>query len=854
MACGIQQIVVRLFIFNTIAIVCHMGCFRYKSHSSPARQLRNAQRRSLRKCLPSSGEPLGAGAVGNVDPLSEVSAKNDAATGEQGISPALGSLDLSGAIGLLSRIADCVLEAPGKLGAIAQALCMIDVSCGSRQRDIFPLALPVAHAKSLDARLTVTEWILLQPFVNAVVAGPNFMYGIPLPLKTVTRHTAAQSNVIRTVARKCVDLVCRIAAAEADPMRMCIDTFLQPPANVARPSLVAERVDNISAAGTCDPMPYLTPAVAAQVADPGKIFPSGARGSLNFGLAKDVVRAEYISLVVTQLRCGKLGLASHIKGGGTVFPVFKSDGFNLREVWHGHAVSLCAARPPKPRLLASPTALLALEATASQPLRVSKRDGRCFFDQLCLPRGLRQYMGRPSVSTKELVAIGGLSMSELLAFIEPGSDFSVTQWWPVSRVWSMGFAWSSYIAQEVMLGICNDSGLRSDLALSTDQPAPLDLSLSFAVTTDDIMIFSNAGAGTSLAAASRVENGLAAAGVQKHAGKDINDVTDCTCVGVVLEHGVTWAPPGSKIALLMNAMLHFFHHRAAAPGIVARYMGVVQWFDLLQRCKLSTYQEVYSFARRDAPWIRQPLPDDVVVELLLGVVLAPFWSGDLLREFLSLVGASDASSSFGFGGAVAYLLVEDVRGMSRLAERAGDYIVMGDTTEVESTVLGHRHSLGLQSSQFSTAFSIKKKADAHINVLEGEAYILLLKWFLRSVARHGKRTAALLDSKVWLGAAAKGRSSSRALNRLCRRAGALIMAGDLDMCLIFVPSVENPSDAPSRGVHRRPLMRRASLKMKRAPVRSRLVKHLPHIDASYRRLRATGLISPTSSGSSSTSL
>ena len=59
----------------------------------------------------------------------------------------------------------------------------------------------------------------------------------------------------------------------------------------------------------------------------------------------------------------------------------------------------------------------------------------------------------------------------------------------------------------------------------------------------------------------------------------------------------------------------------------------------------------------------------------------------------------------------------------------------------------------------------------------------------------------LIDSAVWLGAAAKGRSSTR-LNKLLRKVAALELAGELQVHLILVPSAENPSDAPSRGVRR----------------------------------------------------
>ena len=127
------------------------------------------------------------------------------------------------------------------------------------------------------------------------------------------------------------------------------------------------------------------------------------------------------------------------------------------------------------------------------------------------------------------------------------------------------------------------------------------------------------------------------------------------------------------------------------------------------------------------------------------------------------------------------------------------------------TRLGTPHTIDMQKSDFVHVFSVRKKWPAHINYLEGTAFIMLLRWILRSRANHSSRVVILVDSAVWLGTAAKGRSSTM-LNRLLRRAAALEMAGDLTVHVVLVPSAENPSDIPSRGVRvKRPrkLLRRS---------------------------------------------
>ena len=154
---------------------------------------------------------------------------------------------------------------------------------------------------------------------------------------------------------------------------------------------------------------------------------------------------------------------------------------------------------------------------------------------------------------------------------------------------------------------------------------------------------------------------------------------------------------------------------------------------------------------------------------------------------------------FGFGASYASLDREVVRAMARVAEKQGDFVVLdGNDSQAYSSRLGQPHKFGLPQASFTHILSVKRKKLAHINILEGEAFVLLLRWILRSRTRHSARLVILVDSAVWLGAAAKGRSST-ALNRLLRKAAALQMAGNLMTYLVLVPSAENPSDAPSRG-------------------------------------------------------
>ena len=127
---------------------------------------------------------------------------------------------------------------------------------------------------------------------------------------------------------------------------------------------------------------------------------------------------------------------------------------------------------------------------------------------------------------------------------------------------------------------------------------------------------------------------------------------------------------------------------------------------------------------------------------------------------------------------------------------------MNDGPELSEALLarlGPRHNVDLQLRNFDVIFSVHVASPNHINIEEGIALIRYLKWVLRSSSRFNHRVVLLVDSKVVLGAVAKGRSSSKPLNALVRRAAALCFAGGLTLHCVFISTKHNPADWPSRG-------------------------------------------------------
>ena len=210
----------------------------------------------------------------------------------------------------------------------------------------------------------------------------------------------------------------------------------------------------------------------------------------------------------------------------------------------------------------------------------------------------------------------------------------------------MGFSWSSAVAQETLLRIAEARGLTDSVIWSPVKPLPPSWELGFAVATDDMMIFSDAGPGRTLEAARGFETALVRHGAVKHPEQDLDDALNACCLVIDLVDGTQWHPPASRLLELLSGVVNLSTLRRCSPGALAGYLGVSQWFCLLRRLRLSVFDGVYSFCSgvktRDRTVV--DCPADVLTELLADAALFCFGAVDMTVAFLPLVGATDAST------------------------------------------------------------------------------------------------------------------------------------------------------------------------------------------------------------------
>ena len=104
----------------------------------------------------------------------------------------------------------------------------------------------------------------------------------------------------------------------------------------------------------------------------------------------------------------------------------------------------------------------------------------------------------------------------------------------------------------------------------------------------------------------------------------------------------------------------------------------------------------------------------------------------------------------------------------------------------------------VQALPFELALRYPFQRRDHINILEANVRLSLIKLLARSPANHSTRQLLGQDSQVCLGAFAKGRSSARRLNHVEAKVGAYELAADLQLGGLWVDSFRMPADAPSR--------------------------------------------------------
>lgn len=216
---------------------------------------------------------------------------------------------------------------------------------------------------------------------------------------------------------------------------------------------------------------------------------------------------------------------------------------------------------------------------------------------------------------------------------------------------------------------------------------------------------------------------------------------------------------------------------------------------------MSILHHTYLYIENLPEGISRKMPQYILGELLTASLLLPLASANIRWPVSVQISATDASLS---GGGRAVTLTSRVfaKALYRHGVQKGEHTRLDwhDAPIPPETTM-NRAPLPLFESlmkhQWSTAQSCTFKRKDHINLLELE----MLKCEIKSRVNTGHskcRVVNLCDSRVVVGAFAKGRSSSKSLNHRLRSCLPWLLAGDLQVTNLWVDTHHNPADFPSR--------------------------------------------------------
>jgi hypothetical protein len=243
-----------------------------------------------------------------------------------------------------------------------------------------------------------------------------------------------------------------------------------------------------------------------------------------------------------------------------------------------------------------------------------------------------------------------------------------------------------------------------------------------------------------------------------------------TALGYVLDgldHSLSLAP--DKMGHLVGVTRLVLHLGVISGLQLSRLVGKWVWACLVARLSLSVFSAVYTFQARAGSRLFSLWPS-VRRELLTIVGLAPLLYTSLSDVWCPKVVATDASEQ---GSGV----------MSTLFSSQHDVDPVPYVTD--------------PSRRWSTIVSSPWRKSEHINVLELRSLTTAVKWTL-SQGHMDRQLLCISDSQVVVGAVSKGRSSSPQLLHRLRSLAAFVLVAGLRLHPKWVPSEDNPADAPSR--------------------------------------------------------
>ena len=233
-----------------------------------------------------------------------------------------------------------------------------------------------------------------------------------------------------------------------------------------------------------------------------------------------------------------------------------------------------------------------------------------------------------------------------------------------------------------------------------------------------------------------------------------------------------------------------------------RLLGLITFHLQFRRELFSLQHHVYKFLAsmpdHEIVW----LPSFVIDELRSLALHLPFCYTNLRRSIADKVLATDATPSSG-GAVLASAPPALAEELWRLSEHRGEALrldrgsaFLEDAGEPKAPSIFA--SVAAECMEWEPVASYHFRHTSHINLQEARALKRELVKFASDPAHSGLIRICLNDSRVCVGAFAKGRSSSFRLNGCLRSLLPYLVLGNVSFAVLWVETHSNPADFPSR--------------------------------------------------------
>ena len=555
--------------------------------------------------------------------------------------------------------------------------------------------------------------------------------------------------------------------------------------SVARPLGLSAGVPPVTGdVALADVLEASHPQLAAQVRDPEQLLLSESEWPEALPFVRSLLARDYSDFVDRNVEVGLQDLvdASEVavfRGKPIIaaaFAVGKSDSTENRMISGvvGTNSLINPALLPRPRYAHIPR-MRVCTVDRHVKVRISKRDARHYFHRLKLGSKWRRFLAHPPVWRQGV------------------------QKFPRHTCAGMGLAPSSGWAQALTDQTTTAACLPEDQRILIDKPAPIKPPFWGSIV-DDVWCVDTDDKPMGQEWCQRVHVEWERRGVEPHAGKVVDEVEGTEIQGVFVHPTQHWVGASmEKRSLLMRGLwrvLGQWKPRVKQVDRLVGKLGFMMSFNVATRSLLvDTFSWLCLYRGRSARAVLWPTVFD---ELLQCMFMLPFMDFSLSKPWCPRVEAADASPG-GHGRAWTLFPESLVQDLARLSDHKGAYTNMSLPFGIETTgdEVCPLHRTHWPVKEFSWLLAGRPGGHRNIVLEELAAQCWSIEERLKRPNDFGTRILQGCDSASGTGALLKGRSPSRAVNRMCQKFAALCLGGNLTAFISWLPTAVNPSDEPS---------------------------------------------------------